>query len=161
MQDRDLAELYGVPTKQLNLAVKRNLKRFPSDFMFQLTEKELKILRFQNETSSWGGSRYLPYVFTEHGVAMLSSVLSSDKAIEVNIGIMRVFTMVRQVAMNYKELQDRIAKLEKQYKKDYRKIYEVLQAMIADPPEEKPMVKIGYKVGNSSTPQNKKASSKK
>lgn len=96
MLDKDLAELYGVETKVLNQAVKRNSKRFPDDFMFQLKNEEWEILRSQFVTSSWGGIRYLPYAFTEQGVAMLSSVLRSDTAIEVNIRIMRTFVAVRQ-----------------------------------------------------------------
>lgn len=96
MLDKDLAELYGVETKVLNQAVKRNAKRFPDDFMFQLKDEEWEILRSQFVTSSWGGIRYLPYAFTEQGVAMLSSVLRSDTAIEVNIRIMRTFVAVRQ-----------------------------------------------------------------
>jgi hypothetical protein len=97
MLDRDLAELYGVETRRLNEQVKRNLKRFPDDFMFQLAQEELEILISQIATSSWGGTRKLPYVFTEHGVLMLSSVLNSDRAIDVNIKIMRVFTRFRQL----------------------------------------------------------------
>ena len=91
MLDRDLSVLYEIPTKSLNLSVKRNKKRFPPDFMFQLTRTEYKNLRFQIETSSHGGSRYMPYAFTESGVAMLSSVLNSSKAVSVNIAVMRVF----------------------------------------------------------------------
>lgn len=98
MLDFDLAELYEVETKNLNKAVKRNFNRFPEDFMFQLTKDKMDNLRFQFGTSSWGGSRYLPYAFTEQGVAMLSSVLKSDKAVEVNIAIMRAFVFVRQYA---------------------------------------------------------------
>jgi len=95
MLDRDLAELYGVTTGNLNKAVKRNIERFPERFMFQLTEQ--KFLIFQNGTSSWGGTRKLPYAFTEQGLAMLSGVLNSDTAIEVNIAIMRAFVAVRQL----------------------------------------------------------------
>lgn len=95
MLDRDLAELYGVTTGNLNKAVKRNIERFPERFMFQLTEQEFLI--FQNGTSSWGGTRKLPYAFTEQGLAMLSGVLNSDTAIEVNIAIMRAFVAVRQL----------------------------------------------------------------
>ncbi len=94
MLDRDLAALYGIETKVLNQAVKRNMSRFPEDFMFQLTEIEFQNLKSQIVTSSWGGSRKLPSAFTEHGVLMLSSVLKSDKAIQVNIQIMRIFTKV-------------------------------------------------------------------
>jgi ORF6N domain len=93
--DRDLAEMYGVPTKVLNQAVKRNINRFPIDFMFQLTDDETQNLRSQIVTSSWGGSRYFPFVFTENGVAMLSSVLRSEVAIQVNISIMRAFVAIR------------------------------------------------------------------
>ena len=96
MLDKDLAELYGVEVKRLNESVKRNSKRFPSDFIFQLDKEEWKILKSQFATSSWGGARTLPYAFTEQGVAMLSSVLRSDTAIEVNIRIMRTFVAVRQ-----------------------------------------------------------------
>ena len=96
MLDRDLSDLYGVSTKVLNQAVKRNITRFPIDFMFQLTKEETLHLRSQFVTSSWGGSRYLPYVFTENGVAMLSSVLKSEVAIQINIAIMRAFVAIRQ-----------------------------------------------------------------
>ena len=100
MLDKDLAELYGVEVKRLNEAVKRNSKRFPADFMFQLDKEEWEILKSQFATSSWGGARTLPYAFTEQGVAMLSSVLRSDTAIEVNIRIMRTFVVVRQYLSN-------------------------------------------------------------
>ena len=109
MLDADLAELYGVETKSLNRAVKRNLQRFPTDFMFQLTNEEVSDLRYQSGTSNnkgRGGRRYLPYVFTEHGVAMLSSVLSSDRAVEINISIMRCFALYRRSAIT-KELLER------------------------------------------------------
>ena len=105
MLDSDLAELYGVETKQLKRQVSRNIKRFPSDFMFELTKKELEILRCQIGTSSWGGIRYLPMAFTEQGVAMLSSVLNSERAIEVNIQIMRIFTKIKQALMDVTELR--------------------------------------------------------
>jgi len=101
MLDRDLAEMYGVETKNLNLSVKRNLKRFPSDFMFPLTIDEWQSLRLQNETSKRGGRRYLPYAFTEQGVAMLSGLLNSDVAIELNIAVMRAFVAVRQLVSNH------------------------------------------------------------
>ncbi|MDO8951163.1 MAG: ORF6N domain-containing protein, partial [Draconibacterium sp.] len=97
MLDRDLAELYGVSTGNLNKAVKRNIKRFPFDFMFQLTQREFENLIFQFGTSSWGGTRKTPFAFTEQGVAMLSGVLNSDRAISVNIQIMRVFTKLREI----------------------------------------------------------------
>ncbi|MTK52290.1 ORF6N domain-containing protein [Paludibacter sp.] len=110
MLDRDLAEMYGVETKRLNEQIKRNIKRFPDDFMFQLKKEEFEILKSQFATSSWGGTRKLPYAFTELGVAMLSSVLNSDTAIEINMGIMRAFVTIRQALTNpqpdrYEELK--------------------------------------------------------
>ncbi len=103
MLDRHLAEMYGVPTKSLNLAVKRNPKRFPVDFMFQLTRDEYNSLRFQFETLKRGGhSKYLPYAFTEHGITMLASVLKSDTAIQVNINIVRAFILLKQHQDNFK-----------------------------------------------------------
>ena len=104
MLDSDLAELYQVETKRLNERVKRNSERFPEDFMFQLTRKQWENLKSQNATSSWGGRRTLPYVFTEQGVAMLSSVLNSSVAINVNIQIIRVFTKMREMLLTHKEL---------------------------------------------------------
>lgn len=125
MLDRDLAALYEVDTKSLNLSVKRNIKRFPSDFMFQLTKEEFDNLRFQIETSSlnsqvvieggtskgWGGSRYLPYAFTEQGVAMLSGVLHSDKAIEMNISIMRAFVDIRRIIFKQNDLKEQFREI--------------------------------------------------
>ena len=113
MLDRDLAALYGIETKVLNQAVKRNMSRFPEDFMFQLTEIEFQNLKSQIVTSSWGGTRKLPYAFTEHGVLMLSSVLKSDKAIQVNIQIMRIFTKVRQMLLDTTELKIDILQIQK------------------------------------------------
>jgi hypothetical protein len=113
MIDRDLAELYGVETRVLNQAVKRNLNRFPDDFMFQLTDDEFKNLRSQIVTSSWGGSRFRPLVFTEQGVAMLSSVLNSERAISVNIQIIRVFTRMRAMIESHKEILKKLEMLEK------------------------------------------------
>jgi predicted XRE-type DNA-binding protein len=114
MVDKDLAELYGVTTGNLNKAVKRNIKRFPEDFMFQLTEKEYESLRFQNGILKRGEhSKYLPYVFTEQGVAMLSGVLSSDRAIAVNIQIMRILTRIRQMLVDNTELRLAIEELKK------------------------------------------------
>jgi hypothetical protein len=115
MVDSDLADLYRVPTKVFNQAVKRNLKRFPKDFMFRLTAKEMKILRSQIVTSSWGGRRTLPYAFTEQGVAMLSSVLNSEHAVQVNIAIMRAFVKLREILTTHRELAEKIADLENKY----------------------------------------------
>jgi phage regulator Rha-like protein len=114
MLDKDLAELYEVETKVLNQAVKRNISRFPRDFMFQLTNEEDNFLRSQIVTSSLvhGGRRYMPYVFTENGVAMLSSVLTSEKAIQINVSIMRIFTRLRSFLMLEKDLSERVTKLE-------------------------------------------------
>ena len=135
MLDRDLAELYEVPTKSLNLAVKRNLKRFPDDFMFQLSEKEFEGLRFQIETLKKGRGqhrKYLPYAFTEQGVAMLSGIINSAKAIEVNISIMRAFVLIRHVALNYSELAKQIKKLEKKFNKKFSDVYEALDLLLND-----------------------------
>ena len=112
MFDRDLAELYGVTTKRLNEQVKRNVERFPADFMYLLTREEVANLRSQFATSSYGGRRYLPYAFTEHGVAMLSSVLNSPKAIQVNIQIIKAFIRIRNIVATHKELQQKFEKIE-------------------------------------------------
>jgi phage regulator Rha-like protein len=131
MFDRDLAELYEVETRVLNQAVKRNSDRFPADFMFQLNKTEADIFsKFKNEnsdknlksqsvTSSWGGSRKLPLVFTEQGVAMLSSVLNSKRAIQVNIQIIRTFTNMRRILSTHKELREKIEKMEKSNKENF------------------------------------------
>ncbi len=112
MIDRDLAELYEVQTRNLNKAVIRNLKRFPDDgFMFQLTDDEFRNLMFQNGTSSWGGTRKSPYAFTEQGVAMLSGILNSNRAIAVNIQIMRIFTRIRQMFVDNTEIRLEIEKI--------------------------------------------------
>lgn len=113
MLDSDLAELYQVETKVLNQQVKRNFKRFPEDFMFQLTQSEFDNLKSQFVTSSWGGTRKLPYVFTEQGVAMLSGILNSDRAIAVNIQIMRIFSKIRQMLFDNTELRLDIEKIKK------------------------------------------------
>ena len=153
MLDRDLAMLYEVPTKSLNLAVKRNIDRFPKDFMFQLTKNEWASLRFQFETSKRGGTRYLPYAFAELGVAMLSSVLKSQKAIQTNIAIMRTFVMLREYAMNYKELQKKIEKLEGRYNQKFQDIYEVLKFLISPKSKRKP---IGFRIPQKAGKRNKK-----
>jgi hypothetical protein len=114
MLDTDLAELYGVETKRLNEQVKRNIERFPEDFMFQLTQDEYNNLKSQIATTSWGGRRSMPYVFTEHGVLMLSSVLNSDLAIKVNIQIVRVYTKIRNMLATHKDLLLKFEKFETQ-----------------------------------------------
>ncbi len=123
MLDFDLAEMYEVETKVLKQAIKRNIKRFPSDFMFSLTQKEFQGLRSQIVTSKRGGTRYMPYAFAEQGVAMLSSILNSEKAIQVNIIIIRTFVLIRQHLLNYKDLQEKIKKLEKKYNKNFNDVY--------------------------------------
>ena len=138
MLDRDLAELYGVETKQLIRQVKRNLKRFPSDFMYQLTLKEVTDLRCQIGTSNRGGRRYLPYVFTEQGVAMLSGLLNSDRAVQVNIAIMRAFVKLRQVLLTHKELAQKLEELERKYQlheADIQLIFEAIKKLLEPPPE--------------------------
>jgi len=130
MLDRDLAKLYEVPTKSLNLAVKRNMDRFPSDFMFQLTREELSVLRFHFETSKRGGDRYLPYAFTELGIAMLSSVLNNSSAIQMNIIIMRTFVFIRQNIMTYQELakeMDEIRKTVSNHGEQLNLVYEAIE----------------------------------
>ncbi|MFM2385638.1 MAG: hypothetical protein RL660_395 [Bacteroidota bacterium] len=134
MLDKDLANLYGVETKVFNQAIKRNIERFPQDFMFELKQKEWENLRSQIVTSSWGGTRYKPMVFTEQGVAMLSSILTSKIAIEVNIKIIRVFCRLRQYALTHKEILLHLTKLEKEVKsnsKDIENIFAVLKELIA------------------------------
>ena len=115
MLDRDLAELYGVLTGNLNKAVRRNLDRFPLDFGFTLTKGEFQNLMFQFGTSSWGGTRKLPMVFTEQGVAMLSSVLNSQRAVQVNIQIMRVFVRLKEMMLSHKDLAHKIEELERKF----------------------------------------------
>ena len=142
MFDRDLAMLYGVETKVLNQAVKRNRTRFPRDFMFQLAKKEFLNLRSQFVTSSWGGQRYTLYVFTEQGVAMLSSILRSERAIQVNIQIMRTFTKIRELLATNQELKEKIEKLENKYNQQFKTIFEAIQLLVKE--EEKPKRKIGF-----------------
>jgi hypothetical protein len=147
MLDKDLAELYGIATKVFKQAVKRNIKRFPADFMFELTKEELKILRSQIVTSSWGGIRYYPYAFTEQGVAMLSSVLKSDRAILVNIQIMRVFTRLWQMLATHKELAHKLHDLEQKFAQHDREIaiiFEAIRQLMAPPATRRK--KIGFKV---------------
>jgi hypothetical protein len=153
MLDEDLADLYGVETKRLVQQVKRNLKRFPSDFMFQLTKAEAESLRSQIATSNIGrgGRRYEPYVFTEQGVAMLSGVLRSDRAIAVNIEIMRAFVELRRAAGSFQELQKRLDQMEldigarlSEHDEQLRQIFEALRQLIAPPPSAKRPV--GFRV---------------
>ena len=148
MLAQDLAQLYGVPVRALNQAVKRNIKRFPADFMFQITKKEFEVLksqivtssrddphlRSQIVTSSWGGlRRALPYAFTEQGVAMLSSVLRSKRAIEVNIAIMRTFVQLRRLMDTNRDLARKIEALEKKYDEHFAEVFAAIKQLIAPP----------------------------
>ena len=144
MLDKDLAELYGVKTKMLNRAVKRNIRRFPKDFMFRLTKQETNNLRFHFGTSSWGGRRYLPYAFTEQGVAMLSSVLNSERAIEVNIEIMRTFVRLREMLSSHKDLERKLIALEKKYDEHFKVVFDAIRALMKE--TEKPKRKIGFDI---------------
>ncbi len=128
----DLAEMYGVETKVLLQAVKRNIDRFPSDFMFSLTEQEFTILRSQIVTSSWGGTRYLPYAFSEQGVAMLSSVLRSDRAVSVNIEIMRAFVQMRSMIDSNRELSLKVATLEAEYDEQFAVVFKAIRELMDD-----------------------------
>ena len=147
MLDKDLAEMYGVETKRLKEAVRRNISRFPDDFMFELSALELSNLRSQIATSSWGGLRYLPMAFTEQGVAMLSSVLRSERAIQVNIQIVRVYTRMRQVILDNKDLWLKIEKIEQALTKkdeEVQAIFKVLKSLLVK--EEKPREPIGFRI---------------
>lgn len=144
MLDRDLAELYGVETRRLNEQVKRNLKRFPSDFMYQLTKEETEIWMSQIAISNKEkmGIRKMPYVFTEQGVAMLSSILNSDRAIQVNIHIMRVFTKLREIMSSHKDLAQKIEVLETKFQEKYQEqdnkiilIFNAIRDLLADKEE--------------------------
>lgn len=141
MLDRDLADLYGVGTKVLNQAVKRNMKRFPDDFMFRLDRNEVKNMRSQIVTLQKGG--WGNFVFTEQGVAMLSSVLKSNRAVAVNIQIIRTFTKIREFLMTNEVLQRKVMEMEKKYDGDIKKIFAVLESLLID--EKKPKYKIGFK----------------
>lgn len=146
MIDYDLAELYGVETKQLKRAVKRNVERFPHDFMFELTQGELQNLRSQFGTSSWGGVRYSPMVFTEQGVAMLSSILSSQQAILVNIQIIRVYTKMREILLTNKDILLKLEQFEKKVERNSEEIqfiFETLKQLLKSPQE--PRRQIGYR----------------
>src|SRR5206468_2052761 len=135
MLDADLAKLYGVPTKSLNLAVKRNTERFPEDFMFQLTDDEAAGLRFHFETSKSGrgGRRYRPYAFTEQGVAMLSSVLRSARAVQVNIAIMRTFVRLREMLLSNSDLARKLAALENKYDAQFKVVFDAIRELMQPP----------------------------
>lgn len=153
--DKDLAELYGVETKALNRAVKRNLDRFPEDFMFRLTARESESLRCQIGTSSLrsqsvtsnrGGRRYLPYAFTEQGIAMLSSILNSKRAIHVNIEIMRAFVRLRRMLTSNAELARKLEELEKKYDAQFKVVFEAIKQLML-PDDGPPKERIGFHAG--------------
>jgi hypothetical protein len=142
MLDAHLARLYAVATKNLNKAVKRNASRFPSDFMFQLSPKELQSLGFQSGTSKpgRGGRRYAPYAFTEQGVAMLSSVLRGSRAVHVNVAIMRTFVRLREMLTTHEELRRKIDAMEKRYDARFQAVFETIRRMLETPiPAKKPI----------------------
>jgi hypothetical protein len=145
MLNTDLAELYNIPTKVLNQSVKRNYKRFPDEFMFQLTKKEFKELvtncdQFNNLKHSY----QRPYVFTEPGVAMLSSVLNSDRAIQVNVQIIRAFIKLRQMVLNYADLRKKIEEMEQKYDSQFKTVFDALRELLVTKPKSVP--KIGFKI---------------
>ena len=146
MLDEDLAQLYGVETRRLNEQVRRNMDRFPEDFFFTLNEQEFADLKSQNATSSWGGRRKFPNAFTEHGVLMLSSVLHSKQAIQVNIQIMRIYTRIREMLLAHKDVFIRVEQVEKHLMKHDQKI-ELLFAYLSKfiEKEDQPRTEIGFK----------------
>lgn len=140
--DKDLADLYGVSTSNLNKAVSRNIQRFPKDFMFRLNTKEFANLKFHFGTSSWGGTRKLPRAFTKQGVAMLSSVLRSKRAIAVNIAIMRTFVKLREILTTNEALRRKIESMERKYEEQFKLIFKVLSEMVMA--DSKPKSQIGF-----------------
>ena len=146
--DRGLADLYGVETRVLVQAVRRNRNRFPDDFMFQLTKEEFADLKSRSVMSSsgWGGRRYPPYAFTERGVAMLSSVLRSQRAVQVNIEIMRAFVRLRQMLASHHELSLRLDELEQKYDEQFRAVFDAIRQLMAPP--EPPRRRLGFPVGD-------------
>ncbi|MFZ5799222.1 MAG: ORF6N domain-containing protein [Thermodesulfobacteriota bacterium] len=143
--DRDLAELYGVETRALTQAVRRNMRRFPDDFMFILEEREFNLLMSQSvisKTTGRGGTRKPPMAFTEQGVAMLSSVLKSERAIEVNIAIMRAFVQMRQMLTTHADLKRKIEEMESKYDEQFQIVFEAIRQLLAD--DEKPKKRIGF-----------------
>ena len=152
MLDRDLAELYGVTTGNLNKAVKRNSERFPNDFMFQLSKEEFDLI-FQNGTSSWGGTRTLPYAFTEQGVAMLSGILNSERAIMVNIQIMRIFTKLREMLVENLSIRLEIENIKKKLTnqdKSIELVFSYLDELLEKHDNPKPRKQIGFKTKKES-----------
>jgi len=151
MLDKDLAELYGVTTGNLNKAVKRNIKRFPNDFMFQLSKEVFDILKFQFGISSWGGTRSIPFAFTEQGVAMLSGILNSDRAIRVNIQIMRIFTKIRQMITDNLTIKLEIEEIKKRLQnqdKNIELVFSYLDELLEKQENPPPRKEVGYKIPN-------------
>jgi hypothetical protein len=144
MLDADLAELYGVPTKVFNQAIKRNPDRFPADFMFQIDADELPILRSQivTSSSSWGGRRCLPYAFTEHGAIMAASVLNSPRAIEVSVFVVRAFIKLREALLAHKEVALKLAELEPRYDAQFADVFDAIRQLMEPPPT--PRKPIGF-----------------
>ncbi len=130
MLDFDLADIYGVTTKRLNEQVKRNLDRFPEDFMFQLTYQEFAILRSQIATSSWGGKRHIPYAFTEHGTVMLASVLNSPVAVNASVQVVRAFVRLRKLLSSHTELARKLNALENKYDTQFREVFKVIRELM-------------------------------
>lgn len=147
MLDRSLAILYKVPPKRLNEQVKRNIRRFPEDFMFRLTKEEADSLRSQFATLKRGQHvKYLPYAFTEHGILMLSSVLSSERAIQVNIQIMRTFTKLKEILSTHKDLQRKIEDMESKYKQQFKVVFAAIKELLKPlPPPEEPKRITGFR----------------
>ena len=143
MLDTDLAALYQVETRALTQAVKRNIERFPEDFMFQLSKEEFDHLRSQTVTSSWGGRRYPPYAFTEQGVAMLSSVLRSTRAVQVNVEIMRAFVRLRRMLASNRKLEEQLNALEQKYDRQFKVVFDAIRQLMA-PPEPAKKRPIGF-----------------
>ncbi len=142
MLDNDLAALYGVETRVLKQAVRRNISRFPADFLFELSGDEFENLRSHFVISSWGGTRYLPMAFTEQGVAMLSSVLNSERAVNVNIQIMRTFTKLRKMLLSHDELRKKIESMEKRYDEQFKIVFDAIKRMLLE--DERPKRKIRF-----------------
>jgi hypothetical protein len=150
MLDFHLAQLYEVETKALKRAVKRNNGRFPDDFVFQLTKEEWENLRYQFGASNWGGTRYLPLAFTEQGIAMLSSVLHSERAVRVNVEIMRTFVRLREIIASHKDLARKLEELEKKYDAQFKIVFDALRQFMIPP--EIPKRPIGFRLEEPQVP---------
>ena len=145
MLDADLAALYGVPTKRLNEQIKRNLDRFPADFMFQLTKGEFDDLKSQFATSSWGGRRTRPYAFTEHGAVMAANVLNSPRAVAASIQVVRTFVRLREMLASHKDLARQLDALEKKYDAQFKVVFDAIRELMAPPTEAQKKRHIGFR----------------